>query len=246
VFDGARAIAGKLPDLRLHLARVIRSAKNLGLESPFDLDQLEQLCRQGVQQFPANAELYIRPMVFGTDGLLIPIKSKFALTIFDAPLPDFKGFSAGLSPYLRPSPLMAPTDAKASCLYPNTTRALREAQLRGFENAVVCDNDGNVSEFATANLFFVDRNGDLVTPIPNGTFLSGITRARVIELLQQAGVSTIARSVAPAELLTAKEIFNTGNFGKVLPCTRYEDRELPIGPVASLARERYMAFMATQ
>lgn len=245
VFDGARAIRGHLPDLRLHLARAIRSAEYLGLDCPYTLDELEQLCRSGVQQFPVDAEIYIRPLLYGTEGLLIPTKSGFALSLFDAPLPSFVGFSACLSHQLRPTPTMAPTDAKASCLYPNTTRALKDAKDRGFDNAVVCDIDGNVTEFATANLFFVDAAGNVVTPIPNGCFLSGITRARVIDLLQAQGIAVIERSVKPEELLTAKEIFNTGNFAKVMPCTRYEDHQMPIGEISQLARKLYMDFMAS-
>lgn len=245
VFDGARAVKGHFPDLRLHLARAIRSADYLGLTCPFSLDELENLCRDGAKRFPADAELYIRPLIFGTEGLLIPTKSGFALSLFDAALPAFTGFSACLATQQRPDPLMAPTDAKASCLYPNTTRALRDAKNRGFENAVVCDAQGNVAEFATANLFFVSRDGELVTPIPNGTFLSGITRARVIDLLQQQGVNVVQRSVLPEELLVAREIFNTGNFGKVMPCTRYENHEMPIGEITQLARRLYLAFMET-
>ena len=101
-----------------------------------------------------------------------------------------------------------------------------------------------MAEFATANLFFVTHHGKLVTPVPNGTFLSGITRARVIDLLAREGVAVEERAVQPAELDTAKEIFNTGNFGKVTPCIRYHSRTLPVGPIATLARERYMAFSA--
>lgn len=247
VFDGARSIRGHVPDLRLHLARVIQSAERLGLQCPYTVDQLEALCREGIAQFPADAELYIRPLVFGTDGLLIPdsAKSGFALTLFDAPLPPFTGFSACLSALRRPDPSMAPTDAKASCLYPNTTRALRDAKARGFENAVVCDAAGHVAEFATANLFFVSAAGEVVTPVANGSFLSGITRARVISLLKSVGILVQERSVQPEELLTAKEIFNTGNFGKVTPCNRYESIVLPVGEIATKARDLYMEFMRT-
>lgn len=246
IFDGARSIRGRLPDLRLHLERAIRSAELLGLNCPYTVDQMEKLCREGVAKFPSDAELYIRPLIFGTDGLLIPAKSGFALTLFDAPLPAFSGFSACLSRMQRPGPLMAPTDAKASCLYPNTTRALRDAKERGYDNAVVCDVYGNVAEFATANLFFVDKAGQVLTPIANGCFLSGITRARVIGLLATQGIKVQERSVSPDELADAQEIFNTGNFAKVLPCTRYEGRDLPIGPIATLARKLYLEFMETE
>lgn len=248
VFDGARSIRGHMADLRLHLQRVITSADRLGLSCPLTVDQMEQLVREGVAKFPADAELYIRPLVFGTDGLLIPVpeKSAFALTLFDAPVPPFTGFSACLSQLRRPDANMAPTDAKASSLYANTSKALREARDRGFDNAVVCDSTGNVAEFASANLFFVTPAGKVVTPVANGTFLSGITRARVIDLLAKEGVVVEERSVRPEELETAIEIFNTGNYGKVTPCARYEARTLPVGPVATLARDRYFAFSDTQ
>ncbi len=246
VFDGARSIRGQVPDLRLHLERVIRSSERVGLQCPLKVDEMMALCREGIARFPAEAELYVRPLVFGTEGLLIPVaeKSAFALTLFDAPLPPFSGFSACLSTLRRPDPLAAPTDAKASCLYPNSTKALREAKERGFDNAVVCDGEGRVAEFATANIFLVTPAGNVVTPVPNGTFLSGITRARVIALLAIEGIVVEERAVVPAELERASEIFNTGNYGKVTPCTRYESRALPVGPVATLARDRYMAFAA--
>lgn len=245
VFDGARAVRGHLPDLRPHLARVIKSATSLGLACPLSIDQMEALVREGVAKFPADAELYVRPLVFAADGFLIPdaAKTGFALTLFDLPMPPFSGFSATLSRLRRPDASMAPTDAKASALYANTTRALREASERGFDNAVMLDSAGNVAEFASSNLFLVTPEGTVVTPVANGTFLAGITRARVIGLLAEAGILVEERTVAPAELETAIEIFNTGNYGKVTPCIRYEERALVPGPIATLARERYMAFM---
>ena len=246
VFDGTRSIQRMVPDLRLHLERVITSSARVGLRCPHTVDEMMALCREGIRKFPADAELYIRPLVFGTEGLLIPVpeKSGFALTLFDAPIPPFTGFSACLSELRRPDPRAAPTDAKASCLYANSTRVLSDAKERGFDNAVVCDGEGRVAEFATSNVFLVTPSGEVVTPVPNGTFLAGITRARVIALLAKEGVAVVERTVMPAELDTAVEIFNTGNFGKVTPCIRYESRTLPVGPIATLARDRYFAFAA--
>ena len=248
VFDGARSLRGHMADLRLHLQRVIHSSERVGLNCPLSVDEMEKLVRAGVAKFPADAELYIRPLVFGTDGLLIPVaeKSAFALTLFDAPMPAFTGFSACLSKLRRPDASMAPTDAKASSLYANTSKALREARDRGYDNAVVCGSAGNVAEFASANLFFVMPAGKVVTPVANGTFLSGITRARVIDLLAQQGIKVEERGVRPEELDTALEIFNTGNYGKVTPCVRYEARTLSVGPIATLARDLYFAYSDSQ
>jgi branched-chain amino acid aminotransferase len=251
VFDGARSIRGMVPDLDLHLARVISSAEKLGMQCPHSVTEMTALVKEGIALFPKDAELYIRPLVFATEGLLIPEVSKtgFALTLFDAAMPAaFKnstaGFSACLSALRRPDASMAPTDAKASSLYANSTRALKDAKARGFDNAVMLDSSGHVTEFATSNIFFVSAEGKLTTPIANGTFLAGITRARVIKLLAEINIAVEERSVKPEELTTAKEIFNTGNFGKVTPCIRYESRALAIGEMAKTAFNRYMEFAA--
>lgn len=240
VFDGARALRGHLPDLRVHLQRVIDSAERLGLRCPLSVDEMERLTREGVARFAPDAELYVRPLVFGCEGFLIPEPehSSFALTLFDSPMPAFTGFSACLSTLRRPDANMAPTDAKASALYANSTRVMREAKARGYDNGVVLDSRGAVAEFATSNLFLV-TNGKVVTPVPNGTFLAGITRMRVIALLAEAGVTVEERTVDPQELDSADEIFSTGNYGKVTPCVRYEGRTLAIGAMATLARDRY-------
>ncbi len=245
VFDGARSVRGHMPDLRLHLQRVINSAERVGLRCPLSVDEMETLVREGVAKFPADAELYVRPLVFGSEGFLIPEadKSGFALTLFDAPMPPFSGFSACLSSLRRPDASMAPTDAKASALYANSTRAMREAKERGYDNAVMLDSDGNVAEFSSSIIFIVTPAGKVVTPVPNGTFLSGITRARVIALLAEAGIAVEERTVTKEELDTALEIFNTGNYGKVTPCVRYESRTLPAGPVTTKARDLYFAYM---
>ena len=248
VFDGARALRGHLPDLDLHLRRLRHSADRLGLVCPMSLERMAALVNQGLAHFAPDAELYIRPMVFGTTGFLIPDpeRASFALTLFDAPLPPFAGFSACLSSLRRPDASMAPTDAKASSLYTNTTRALREARARGYDNGVLLDSAGHVAEFSTSNLFFVTPAGTVVTPLANGTFLAGITRARVIDLLGKEGMRVEERVVNPEELLHAVEIFNTGNYGKVQPCTRYEGRTLEIGPVAQRARGLYEQWTESQ
>jgi branched-chain amino acid aminotransferase len=152
-----------------------------------------------------------------------------------------KGFSITLSPYRRPTIDTMPVDAKAGCLYPNNSRALFEAHARGFDNAIVCDMLGNVAELATSNVFMA-KNGAALTPIPNGTFLAGITRQRVIGLLRKAGVMVIEKTLTYQDFETADEIFATGNYSKVVPVTRIGDRALPFGPLYTKARELYWAF----
>ncbi len=243
VFDGARAFRGVAPDLDLHCERVIRSALSFGLKPFLSAAEIEALAWEGIRKFPKEAELYVRPMYWADDGFVVPDpeSTRFALVLTEMPLPKPTGFSACLSSYARPAPNTAPTDAKASCLYPNTARALTEAKAKGFDNAVVLDLLGNVAEFATANLFFV-KDGVAVTPVPNGTFLNGITRRRIIKLLRADGTEVVERVATYPEILDADEIFSTGNFAKVAPVNRIEDRNLQPGPVAKRAYDLYFAF----
>jgi branched-chain amino acid aminotransferase len=196
-----------------------------------------------------DATLYIRPMFFIRKGIGSarpdPDSTDFVLSLYDSPLPAWQGFSACLVPYRRPAPDMAPTDAKASCLYPNGARAATWAAERGFDNAVMCDALGNVAEFASANLMFA-KDGVVVTPAVNHTFLNGITRQRVITLLREAGVPVEERAVRAEELDDADEIFSTGNYAKVQPVIRYNGRDMQIGPFANKARELYFAWMRSQ
>lgn len=244
VFDGARSFEGVAPDLDLHCQRAIRSAEGLLMKPPVTADRILALAREGIAKFPADAPLYIRPMFWAEDGLVAinPDSTQFALVITKMPLPDpGKGFTLCLSPYRRPSPEQAPTHAKAACLYPLAGMAIADAKRRGFDNAVMCDPIGNVAELTAQNVMMV-KDGVVHTPIPNGTFLNGITRQRVIGLLRDAGIEVRERTIRPAELLEADEIFSTGNHGKVVPCTRYESKALESGPLYRKARELYWAF----
>jgi branched-chain amino acid aminotransferase len=108
---------------------------------------------------------------------------------------------------------------------------------------VVLDADDNVAEFLTANLFLT-KDGVAITPVHNGCFLNGITRQRVIQLLRDDGIKVEERTVKPQELDTADEIFSTGNYGKVMQVTRYENRDMQPGPIGRRARELYWQFAA--
>ena len=248
VFDGARAFEGVTPDLDRHCERVIRSAHALGLQPTKTAEEIHQLALEGIGLFPSGSALYIRPMFWAETGLILidPASTEFALVLTKMPLPDpSKGFTACLSPYRRPGPDQAPTHAKAACLYPLAAMAAADAKKRGFDNAVMRDPIGNVAEFTAQNIMIV--NGGVVhTPIPNGTFLNGITRQRVMTLLREAGIEVVERTIAVSELAGADEIFATGNHGKVVPCLGYEDKTFAAGPMAAKARELYWAFAHSQ
>ena len=246
VFDGARAFEGVAPDLLAHCERVNRSAENFLLKPVVPVETWLGLTLEGLARFAPQAELYIRPMYWADQGFgggvkFDPETTRWCLSIYEAPMPTPTGSAITLSPFRRPTIETAPVDAKASCLYPNNTRGLIEAQTRGFDNCVLRDMLGAVAELANANIFMV-KDGVVFTPAPNGTFLDGVTRRRVIGLLRGDGVEVREQTLAYADFLAADEIFSSGNYAKVAPMIRIEDRELPIGPMFRRARALYWAF----
>jgi len=246
VFDGARVFEGVAPDLDLHCARVNASAKTMYLKPGMSVEAIEGLTRDGMKKFPKDTTLYVRPMYWaeraGPQALPPdPDSTRFALTLYDSPMRKPEGFSVTLSPFRRPTWETAPVDAKAGCLYPNNARALFEAKSRGFDNCIVRDVAGNVAELANSNVF-LGKDGVVFTPIPNGTFLAGITRMRTIALLRDAGVTVIEGVLRYADFESADEIFATGNASKVMPVNRIGERSLQPGPLYRKARELYWAY----
>jgi branched-chain amino acid aminotransferase len=243
IFDGARAFEGTIPDIELHCARACSSARKMMLEPKIQPEAMVELVKEGVAKFDGSTALYIKPMFWADGGWIYPDPdtTRFLINIYESPLPDASGFSANVSAKRRPAPDQAPTDAKAAALYANAGRALKAANDAGFDNCVILDPIGNVAEFATANLFYA-KDGVVHTPIPNGTFLNGITRQRVMSLLRKAGVTVHERVVTVDDLRDADEIFSSGNHGKVQPVKKFEDRELQPGPFAAQARALYWEF----
>jgi branched-chain amino acid aminotransferase len=243
VFDGARAFEGVTPDIELHCARVNASALSLGLKPSVDVDTMVGLVRDGLKRFSPDAAIYIRPMYWAEQGgyLAVPAdpeSTRFLLTLYETPMPPPNGFSVTFSPFRRPTVETMPTDAKAGCLYPNNGRAIMEARTRGFDNALVLDMLGNVAETGTSNVFLA-RDGVVMTPAPNRSFLAGITRRRVISLLREAGVEVRETMLKMQDFLDADEVFSTGNYSKVVPITRVDDRMLQPGPLQAKARKLY-------
>ncbi|MEP2947951.1 MAG: branched-chain amino acid aminotransferase [Lentilitoribacter sp.] len=244
VFDGARWFEGLAPDLDLHCERVNASALALGLEPTKTPKEIEQLALEGIKRFDGKTAVYIKPMYWAEHGgySLVPAdpaSTRFCLTLFETAMLPLQGFTVSVSPFRRPSIENAPTNAKAGCLYPNNGRALLEARSRGFGNALVLDMLGNVAETASSNVFMV-KDGVVYTPVANGTFLAGITRMRIMNLLREAGHEVVEKSLKVSDFMDADEIFSTGNHSKVLPIIGIEDKTLQIGPIATKARKLYM------
>lgn len=245
VFDGARQFDGVTPDLEAHCDRVNRSAQSLGMNPSLSTAAIIERVHEGLAEFDKSAAVYIRPMYWSTgygDGFISadPESTDFCLCLQEIPMPAADA-SATLATtrFSRPTQDVATVDAKAACLYPNNARMIREAIAKGFSNALVCDTLGNVAESATSNVFMV-RDGEVFTPIPNGTFLNGITRQRIIGLLQENGLKVHESCLTYADFHEADEVFLTGNIAKVTPVVAFENTTYDSGPVSKLAREAYM------
>jgi len=252
VFDGARFANGLTPDLDKHCARVNASARALMVTPTVETDEMVQIVREGLKAYAPDAAVYIRPMYWALDGGLSAIVPKeggetgFAICLEEIAMAKPEE-SATLSRTRFRRPVMedAVVNAKAACLYPNNARMLAEAKSRGFNNALVADALGNVAEAATANVFAV-KDGEVFTPVPNGTFLAGITRARHIKNLRADGMQVHERVMSFADFEDADEVFLSGNMMKVTPVTAFEDRQFQIGPVTRRAREMYWDWAASE
>ena len=246
VFDGARVFDGVMPDLDLHCGRTNASAEALGMKPSMQVGEMMELTKEGAAKFDSDTAIYVRPTYWGVGqgaGVICADADDvdFCLTLFDAPLNKTGSIRVGSTSFRRPTIETMPVNAKAACLYPNNARCLKEAIANGFDNALVCDMLGNVAELATANVFLV-KDGIVKTPVVNGTFLNGITRQRVIQLLREAGETVLECTLTPQDCLEADEMFSTGNYSKVTPISAFEDRDFGVSSVGERARTLYWDF----
>ncbi len=244
VFDGARYFEGMAPDLEAHLARVNRSAEALMITPSVATDAMLEIVREGLSLYSKDAAVYIRPMYWAIEGGDLGIVPKpnstgFAISLEEIPMSAPEASTTlTTTRFRRPTLDCAVVNAKAGCLYPNNARMLAEARAKGFGNALVADALGNVAESGSANVFMV-KDGEVFTPIANGTFLAGITRARHIANLRADGVTVHEAVLSFDDFHAADEVFLSGNMHKVTPVTAFDETRYEIGPMTRRARQLY-------
>ncbi len=250
VFDGARRAYGLTPDLDAHCARVNRSAEALMITPTVTPEDMVAIIHDGLTAYPADRAVYIRPMYWALDGDTGAIVPKagatgFAICLEEIPLaPPEAATTLTTTRFHRPTLDVAVVNAKAGCLYPNNARMLAEARAKGFANALVADAMGNVAESASSNVFIV-RDGEVLTPIANGTFLAGITRARHMANLAADGTQVREAVLSFDDVRQADEVFLSGNMSKVTPVTAFDDRQYQVGPMTRRVREMYWDWAAS-
>ena len=244
VFDGARYAYGLAPDLVAHCRRLNESARALRIRPVLSAEEMAEIVWEGLRLYPPGAAVYIRPMAWALESEHMMVLHRhgptgFCICLEEVPMPpDDAAVRLTTTRFHRPVLADNLTDAKAGCLYPNNARMLAEARDKGFDNALVADALGNVAETATSNVFMV-KDGVAMTPIANGTFLAGITRARHISNLRAAGVEVRESVLSFDDMRAADEVFLTGNLSKITPVTAFDDVVYPPGPVAARARALY-------
>ncbi len=251
VFDGARLFDGLVPDLGFHCARVNASAEALMITPTCDAAGMEAIIREGLRAYGPNDAVYIRPMYWALDGSDLGVApalgaTGFAISLEQVAMPP-ASFQTSVTRTRFRRPVLEDNvcNAKAGCLYPNNARMLVEAKSKGFGNALVADALGNLAESATANVFLV-KDGVVFTPIPNGTFLAGITRARHIANLRADGVEVVETVLSFDDAHRADEIFLSGNFAKVTSVRAFDDTVYKTRAMTDRARSLYWDWAASQ
>ena len=250
-FGGMRAIPNPADGQEILLFRADRHAKRLSQSARLLLTELtEETIHSAIHQFlQANkptCPVYLRPFVYTSDLGIAPrlhnIETDFL--IYGLELGDYlspEGVSCRISSWTRQEDRSLPLRGKISGAYITSSLAKTEAVKSGFDEALLLNSRGKVSEASGMNLFIV-RDGVLITPGVDQDILEGITRASVLELAQAMGIPTLERPVDKSELFVADEVFLSGTAAKVTPVRRVENTDLSGDrPVMNAIRERLTA-----
>ena len=224
VFEGIRVYDGEIFKLKEHTNRLFYSAKRMGMNVPYTVDEINNATSEIVSvQKTLNG--YIRPIIWrGSEMMAISAqKNKINVAIatwewgsyFDLNLKT-DGIKLDISSWRKPSPNSIPWDTKASGLYMINTLSKHEAEAKGFIDSLMLDHQGNVAEATGANVFFKNTIGELHTPIPD-SFLDGITRRCIIDIAKSKGIQVIERKINPEEMSDFIGCFLTGSAAEVTP-----------------------------
>jgi branched-chain amino acid aminotransferase len=250
-FGGMRALPNPSDPGEILLFRADRHARRLSQSARLLLTELsEQTIHDAIHAFlqanKPSCPVYLRPFVYTSDLGIAPrlhnIETDFL--IYGLELGDYlspEGVSCRISSWTRQEDRSLPLRGKISGAYITSSLAKTEAVKSGFDEALLLNSRGKVSEASGMNLFIV-RDGVLITPGVDQDILEGITRASVMELACAMGIEVIERPVDKSELFVADEVFLSGTAAKVTPVRRVESTDLSASrPVMEKIRERLTA-----
>ncbi len=233
--------------LKAHYERFLRSCRTLMIDLKMSADDLCDLTIELMRRNDARYDIYVRPLAYKDSmelGPRINIDAD-ALTIYTRPLGNYldtdKGLKACVSSWTRIEDNAAPARAKITGIYINSALARTEAELNGFDEAIMLSSDGHVSEGSAENLFVVD-NGALITPPGAGNILVGITRASIITLAHDLDIPVIERQIDRSELYGVSELFLCGTGAQISPVTSVDHRPIGDGAVGPITRRLQSVF----
>ena len=250
-FGGMRALPNPADPHEILLFRADRHARRLSQSAKLLLTELgEETILSAISTFlranKPTCPVYLRPFVYTSDLGIAPrlhnIETDFL--IYGLELGDYlspEGVSCRISSWCRQEDRSLPLRGKISGAYITSSLAKTEAVKSGFDEALLLNSRGKVSEASGMNLFMV-RDGVLITPGVDQDILEGITRASVLELAKAMGIPTLERPVDKTELFIADEVFLSGTAAKVTPVRRIETTDLATKrPIMDAIRERLTA-----
>ncbi len=239
VFEGVRGNWNAEQDelylfkVRDHVQRIRQSAKIMRMGLRFNDDEAADIIQQVVEKSGFKEDVYVRPMIYMSSEVVgvrmhnLEWDFLVYVTPFGAYLDPDQGARCATSSWRRVDDTSIPARAKVNGLYVNNAMAKSEAQLNGFDEAIMLNQDGHVSEGSGENIVMV-RNGKLITPSPSDNILEGITLETALELAaREMGLSVERRSIDRSELYIADEIFMTGTAAHLTPVVEVD--RVPVG-----------------
>lgn len=253
VFEGIRAYETdkgtavfRLTD---HMKRLFNSAKIYLMDLPYSLDELVKATKETIRANNLNS-CYIRPIAYrgygemGLNPLNAPVDFAIAVWSWGAYLGEEglkNGIRAMVSSFQRIDPNALPPAAKATGQYINSILAKLEAIYGGFEEAIMLDSRGFVSEGSGENLFVI-KDGVIYTPSTSASILEGITRDTVMKLARDMGFEVVERDLVRSDLFLADEIFCTGTAAEITPIREIDKREIgKPGEITKKLQEKFFA-----
>ncbi|MBK0021484.1 branched-chain amino acid aminotransferase [Brucella pseudogrignonensis] len=247
VFEGERAYGGEIFKLTEHTERLHESARILGFEIPYSVDEINGACRELLKK-QGFEDAYVRPIAWrGSESLGVSAQNNrihLAIAIWQwpsyfSPEEKMKGIRLDIAEYCRPDPRTAPSRSKAAGLYMICTISKHAAEAKGYADALMLDWRGQVAEATGANVFFV-KDGALHTPKPD-CFLDGITRRTIIDLAKRRGLEVIERVIMPEEMEAFSECFLCGTAAEVTPVSEIGKYHFKPGEITNLLMNDYTA-----
>jgi branched-chain amino acid aminotransferase len=246
VFEGERMYQGEIFKLAEHSERLLDSARMLGFEIPWSIDDINRSCLE-VCRVNGIVDGYVRPVAWrGSEMMGVSAQNNtIHLAIAAWTWPSYfsadakkKGIRLKTAAWRRPAPDTAPVHAKAAGLYMICTMAKHAVEAEGYDEALMLDYRGRIAEATSANIFFLMNDGRLHTPEPD-CFLNGITRQTVISLAREQGIDVVERAILPEELGKASEAFLTGTAAEITPIGAIDEWGFVPGEVTFALSEAY-------